>query len=104
MKYKFLSQAVAAYEELASGFTHYDFVREEDEVKMRTEAVGPFTVFEYDTDEEHVRECPDYPHDCWREGCGTSWSTGGEKGVCLMDATGVTWRDAGVIIKGGLGF
>lgn len=40
MKYKFLSQAVAAYEELASGFTHYDFVREEDEVKMRTEAVS----------------------------------------------------------------
>ena len=66
-------------------------------------APTPFAVVSFDTTEAHVRECPDYDHDCAREGCGTSWSTGGEIGVALYDATGRCWREAGVIVGGGIG-
>lgn len=49
------------------------------------------------------RECPLHDHDCSREGCGISWSTGGEVGVLLRDATGRVWLEAGVIVGGGIG-
>jgi hypothetical protein len=102
-KYRFLSSAMAAFERAVVAPEYRDYNREGDLIALR-DAPGPFSVFEYDTDEVHVKECPEYQHDCWKEGCGTTWSTGGEIGVCLIDAAGITWRDAGIVVRGGLGF
>lgn len=101
--FRFLSSALSAFEREAVAPAYRDFDRPFDDVALR-DAPAPFRVEEYDTDEEHTKECPDHPHDCWREGCGTSWSTGGERHVVLIDAAGQTWRDAGIVVRGGRGF
>ena len=101
--FRFLSSALAAFEREAVAPEYRDFDRPFDDVALR-DAPAPFRVEEYDTDEEHSLMCPDHQHDCWREGCGTSWSTGGKRGVLLIDAAGKTWRDAGIVVRGGRGF
>jgi len=101
--FRFLSSAIAAFEQKAVAPEYRDFDSPFDDVALR-DAPAPFRVEEYDTDEEYTKECPDHQHDCWREGCGTSWSTGGERGVLLIDAAGKTWRDAGIVVRGGRGF
>ena len=101
--FRFLSSALAAFEHAAVAPEYRDFDRPFDDIALR-DARAPFRVVEYDTDEERTKECPDHQHDCWREGCGTSWSTGGERGVVLADATGRIWRDAWIVVRGGRGF
>ena len=101
--FRFLSSALAAFERAAVAPEYRDFDRPYSDVALR-DAPAPFRVEEYDTDEEHSKECPEYPHDCVREGCGVTWSTGGERGVVLIDATGKIWRDAGIVVRGGRGF
>lgn len=100
-KHRYLTAATRAFERAAPRFC--DFWLEHGAERDFRDAPAPFWVEEYSTVESHVRECPDYDHDCSREGCGTSWSTGGESGVLLRDATGRVWRDAGVIVEGGIG-
>lgn len=100
-KHNYLTAAIRAFERAAPAYP--DFWLEHGEERDFRDAPAPFVVVSFDTTESHVRECPNYDHDCAREGCGTSWSTGGEVGVLLRDATGRVWREAGVIVGGGLG-
>ena len=100
-KHRFLSSAVRAFERAAPRYC--DFWFEHGEERDFRDAPAPFTVASFDTTESHVRECPNHDHDCAREGCGTSWSSGGEVGVALFDANGRCWREAGVVDRGGLG-
>ena len=101
--FRFLSSALTAFERAAVAPEYRDFDRPFNDVALR-DAPAPFRVVEYDTDEENTKQCPDHQHDCCREGCGTTWSTGGERGVLLIDAAGNIWRDAGVAVRGGRGF
>lgn len=100
-KHKYLASAVRAFERAAPMYP--DFWMEHGDEREFRDAPAPFSVVSFDTTESHVRECPNYDHDCAREGCGTSWSTGGEVGVALFDASGRCWREAGVIDRGGIG-
>lgn len=101
-KHKYLSGAIAAFKRAAPRFCDFWIVKGEE--RDFRDAPAPFTVEEYSTDEERERKCPLFDHDCAREGCGISWSTGGESGVLLRDATGRVWLDAGVVVDGGIGF
>lgn len=100
-KHRYLTSAIRAFERAAPIYP--DFWFEHGDEREFRDAPAPFWVEHFSTDEEHVRECPDHDHDCAREGCGTSWSTGGETGVLLKDATGRVWREAGVVVRGGIG-
>ena len=100
-KHNYLTAAVRAFEVAAPRYC--DFWFEHGSEREFRDAPAPFRVVSFDTTESHVRECPLFDHDCAREGCGTSWSTGGEIGVALYDATGRCWREAGVIVEGGIG-
>ena len=100
-KHNYLTAAIAAFEVAAPRYC--DFWFEHGSEREFRDAPAPFYVVEYSTDEERIRECPLHDHNCAREGCGISWSTGGESGVLLKDATGRVWREAGVIVEGGIG-
>lgn len=88
-KHRYLTSAIRAFERAAPRYC--DFWIENGEERDFRDAPAPFTVESFSTDEEHVRED------------GVSWSTGGEIGVLLRDATGRVWLEAGVVVRGGLG-
>lgn len=85
-KHKYLTAAVRAFEVAAPRYC--DFWIERGTERDFRDAPAPFRVERFDTRESHVRED------------GVSWSTGGEVGVALFDATGRCWREAGVIVDG----
>ena len=88
-KHNYLTAAIAAFEVAAPRYC--DFWFEHGSEREFRDAPAPFRVVSFDTTESHVRED------------GVSWSTGGEVGVALYDATGRCWREAGVIVGGGIG-
>lgn len=88
-KHNYLSGAIRAFEVAAPRYC--DFWFEHGSEREFRDAPAPFRVVSFDTTESHVRED------------GVSWSTGGEVGVALYDATGRCWREAGVIVDGGIG-
>ena len=88
-KHNYLTAAVRAFEVAAPRYC--DFWFEHGSEREFRDAPAPFLVVSFDTTESHVRED------------GVSWSTGGEVGVALFDATGRCWREAGVIVGGGIG-
>jgi len=102
MIFQTLEEAIEAFEMEAVAPAFRDYEMPKDELGVLN-GRAPFRIVKYDTGETHIRKCPDYQHDCWKEGCGTSWDTGGEKGVALIDARGVTLLDAGIVYKGGIG-
>ena len=93
--YEFLSDALIAFEELAIAPEFRDYEMVVDDVALRN-APAPFTVACYSYNETYEKECPDYEHSCIREGCGVSWSTGGDSGVTLTDSQGRVWNDVGI--------
>ena len=96
--FQFLSCAREAFEKAAVAPEYRDYDRPYDELGL-LDAPGPFRVEEYDTHMLYMKECPDYEHNCCREGCGRTWRTGGEIGVMLIDGDGEIWRDAGIIVR-----
>ena len=101
--FQFLSDAVEVFDEEVTRPEWADWAYFKDEVGL-LDAPAPFRVVKYDTTETHTKECPEYDHDCWSQGCGRSWSTDGQFGTLLRDANGVVWRDVGSAVKGGIGF
>ena len=101
--FNFLSSAMEYFESVATQEEYRDYDRNYNEIEMR-DAPSPFKVVSYDETEEITKECPDHQHDCWREGCGVTWSDGGNIGIRLIDADGKHWRDVGIVVRGGVGF
>ena len=88
-KHNYLTAAIRAFEVAAPRYC--DFWFEHGSEREFRDAPAPFLVVSFDTTETNVRED------------GVSYSTGGEIGVALYDATGRCWREAGVIVDGGIG-
>jgi len=60
--FRFLSSAIAAFEQKAVAPEYRDFDSPFDDVALR-DAPAPFRVEEYDTDEEYTKDCHDHQHD-----------------------------------------
>src|SRR4030042_2321213 len=90
-----LTAAMEAFERAAGDMEKRDYDFPVDDTALR-DAQAPFRVITYDTDEEMTRTCPDYPHDCWREKCGVTWSTGGRRGGCIIAHSGYALRVTGM--------
>lgn len=88
-KYVYLTSAVRAFDRAAPRYC--DFWTQHGTEREFREAPAPFRVVSFDTTESHVRDDA------------VSWSSGGEVGVALYDATGRCWIEAGVIVGGGIG-
>lgn len=98
---EFLSLAVELFDCEKSGIP--DFERVRNEVAER-DAPAPFSIVRFDNDPEDTKQCPEWDHDCIREGCGRSFTRGGEIGVRLIDANGVCWRECGIRTQASYGF
>jgi hypothetical protein len=65
------------------------------------------TVWDGAEDAHHTTECPDYEHDCWREGCGKTWSDSYDFGAKLEVLHKGNWKRVGEwtnFVKSGVGF